>query len=53
MSFERGTCREGSSAGDSGRYIRMFGKQAPLSIGAPLGNLEGREARLPGTLGGT
>jgi len=33
-------------------YIRRFWKQASLSIGASLGNMEGSGARLSGTLGG-
>jgi hypothetical protein len=50
----RGTWREGSFTGNSERYVKRYikrdlkmpFKRVSLSIGAPLGNLEG--IRLPG-----
>jgi len=39
---------EGSFTGDPGRYVKKGSGYGHLSIGAPLGNLEG--SRLPGLL---
>jgi hypothetical protein len=52
----RGTCTEGSFTGDPERYVKRYirrdakipCKWVSLSIGTPLGNLEG--IRLPGLL---
>jgi hypothetical protein len=37
----KGTWREGSLVGDPGAWLKRLWRWASLSIGAPLGNLEG------------